>query len=113
MDKTILAKADTSTQIEAVLECCRQQAVLLNQSELSEQQLEQLHELEQIRSYIVRLIQWDKIQNLDQLRMSLEQLQSIDADNRALLTTRRDELRDQIELLKKRRNVAGEYLAFR
>jgi hypothetical protein len=113
MDKTILAKADTSTQIEAALECCRQQAVLLNQSELSEQQLEQLHELEQIRSYIVRLIQWDRIRNLDQLRMSLEQLQSIDADNRALLTTRRDELRDQIELLKKRRNVAGEYLAFR
>jgi hypothetical protein len=113
MDKTILAQADTSTQIEAALECCRQQAVLLNQSELSEQQLEQLHELEQIRSYIVRLIQWDKIQNLDQLRMSLEQLQSIDADNRALLTTRRDELRDQIALLKKRQNVAGEYLAFR
>lgn len=114
LDKSVLKQADIPTLIETALECGRQQAgILACPDALDEEQITRLQEIESVREYVLRLIDWDAVRNLDGCMQQLRQLQKQDADNRHLMETRRDEMLRQVELLRKRRNVAGEYLNFR
>jgi len=112
LDKSILAHADISTLIETALECGRQQAqILAGADELTEEQITRLQEIESVRSYVIHLIDWSKVP--ETCEKGLRQLQKLDADNRQRMESRREEMLKQMELLRKRRNVAGEYLNFR
>jgi len=114
LDKSILAHADISTLIETALECGRQQArILACPDALDEEQITRLQEIESIREYVIHLIDWDAVRGREDCTRQLQQLQKLDADNRHLMENRRDEMLRQMELLRKRRNVAGEYLNFR
>jgi len=114
MDKSVLKQADTETLIETALECTRLQADILESDEdLTEEQLERLIEIESLRDYVVHLIDWPIVNGLETVKEPLQQLQALDVLNRNRLEKRRTELIEQIDLLKKRRNVAGKYMSFR
>jgi len=112
LDKSILAHADIPTLIETAVECGRQQArILTGADELTDEQITRLQEIESVRSYVIHLIDWSKVP--EGCERVLRQLQKLDADNRRRMESRREEMLKQMELLRKRRNVAGEYLNFR
>ncbi|GAB0153086.1 hypothetical protein MnBA_24860 [Marinobacterium sp. BA1] len=111
LDKSVLKQADTETLIETALECGRQQASILAHTEtLTDEQIEELIEIEKIRDFSIRLIDWTDVKQFED---RLHVLQKLDNDNQVLLSTKRKALQKDIELLKKRRNVAGEYMNFR
>jgi hypothetical protein len=114
MDKSVLKQADTQTLIETALECARLQADILTSNEdLTEEELERLIEIESLRDYVVHLINWPSVSGIEAVKEPIEQLQALDVLNRKRLEKRRAELIEQIDLLKKRRNVAGKYMSFR
>lgn len=114
VDKSVLEHASTETLIETALECARLQAdILASEEALTDEQLERLMEIENLRDYVVHLISWPSVSGIEAVKESLEQLQTLDVLNRKRLEKRRAELIEQIDLLKKRRNVAGKYMSFR
>jgi|GEM_PF-2405892 len=114
MDRSVLKHASTEMLIETALECARLQADILESDEdLTGEQLERLIEIESLRDYVVHLINWPSVNGLEAVQEPLQQLQALDVLNRNRLEKRRTELIEQIDLLKKRRNVAGKYMSFR
>jgi hypothetical protein len=113
LDKEFLKTADTSVLIEAASECCRQQQKLLTSIEEEEDGwIDDFQRLEEVRSYILHLIDWQNQASQLQHRKALQLLQRLDQENRERLESVRDELAARLRQLRMKREMSSEYLSF-
>lgn len=109
--KTDLQDAPTEVLIATALECCRQQQELLS-AEMDDDGVRRFEQLEDVRGFAVRQIDWSKGAVLLEHGDALRQLQEMDRLTSEQLAAIRDKLATGVRQLRRKRDVSSEYLSF-
>jgi hypothetical protein len=113
LDKQALQNADIEVLIAAAVECCRlQQAMFGRDDPFEEAWVLEFQQLEEVRSYILHLVDWKNSAELALHQEALRELQNLDQQNNTALTTGRDELASRLRQLRMKREMSSEYLSF-